>query len=162
MKNSMKNSVVVVGDATGNVIMVSKNNPEYGYIRVEQTRTLVDDNGWARKKSLSTLIPGTVSDLKGFDWSAGEFIEGKIVVRESLTPFNDKDPNRDIKVAGSTGIVCTLEDQPIYRKTFYSDDVKISDEYIKHDNKEEISIAFAAEKTSAVETPVETEEFGAL
>ena len=96
----MKNSVVVTGDAAGNVIMTSKNNPEYGFIRVEQSRMLVDDRGWARKKTVSALIPGKVEDLKGFDWSAGEIVEGKVTVTESLTPFNEQEPSRDLKIAG--------------------------------------------------------------
>ncbi len=137
----MKNQVVVTGDAAGNVIITSANNPEYGFIRVEQSRMLVDDRGWARKKTVSALIPGKVEDLQGFDWSAGEVVSGKVVVEESLTPFNTQDPDRDLKIAGDTGVICTFEGQPIYRKTRYSIDANSSDTFIKHDNVDEIRAA---------------------
>ncbi len=137
----MKNQVVVTGDAAGNVIITSANNPEYGFIRVEQSRMLVDDRGWARKKTVSALIPGKVEDLQGFEWSAGEMVSGKVVVEESLTPFNTQDPDRDLKIAGDTGVICTFEGQPIYRKTRYSIDANSSDTFIKHDNVDEIRAA---------------------
>jgi|694.fasta_scaffold09189_5 hypothetical protein len=137
----MKNQVVVTGDAAGNVIITSANNPEYGFIRVEQSRMLVDDRGWARKKTVSALIPGKVEDLQGFDWSAGEVVSGKVVVEESLTPFNTQDPDRDLKIAGDTGVICTFENKPIYRKTRYSIDANSSDTFIKHDNVDEIRAA---------------------
>lgn len=137
----MKNQVVVTGDAAGNVIVTSKNNPEYGFIRVEQSRMLVDDRGWARKKTVSALIPGKVEDLQGFDWSAGEVVEGKVVVIESLTPFNEQDPSRDLKIAGDTGVICTVDGNPIYRKTVYSQDANTADTFVKHDNVDEIRAA---------------------
>lgn len=137
----MKNQVVVTGDAAGNVIVTSKNNPEYGFIRVEQSRMLVDDRGWARKKTVSALIPGKVEDLQGFDWSAGEVVEGKVVVIESLTPFNEQDPSRDLKIAGDTGVICTVDGNPIYRKTVYSQDTNTADTFVKHDNVDEIRAA---------------------
>lgn len=137
----MKNQVVVTADAAGNVIIVSKNNPEYGFIRVEQSRMLVDDRGWARKKTVSALIPGKVEDLKGFDWSAGECVAGKVVVSESLTPFNEQEPSRDLKIAGDTGVICTVDGNPIYRKTVFSFDAGAPDTFIKHDNVEEIRAA---------------------
>lgn len=156
----MKNSVVVTGDAAGNVIMTSKNNPEYGFIRVEQSRMLVDDRGWARKKTVSALIPGKVEDLKGFDWSAGEIVEGKVTVTESLTPFNEQEPSRDLKIAGDTGVICTQDGNPIYRKTVFSFDKNASDTFIKHDNVDEIR---AAQKAVSEVQVVETEEgFGNL
>lgn len=137
----MKNQVVVAADPAGNVIIVSKNNPEYGFIRVEQSRMLVDDRGWARKKTVSALIPGKVEDLKGFDWSAGECVTGKVVVNESLTPFNAEQPDRDLKIAGDTGVICTVDGNPIYRKTVFSFDASTPDTFIKHDNVEEIRAA---------------------
>ena len=46
-------------------------------------------------------------------------LPGKIVVVESLTPFNPENPDRDLKIAGGTGVICRIDDQPIYRQTFY-------------------------------------------
>jgi hypothetical protein len=153
--NQMKNQVVVTGDAAGNVIVTSKNNPEYGFIRVEQSRMLVDDRGWARKKTVSSLIPGKVEDLKGFEWSAGEMVSGKVVVNESLKPFNEQEPDRDLKIAGETGVICTFEGQPIYRKTVFSFETNAADTFVKHDNVDEIR---AGQKAYASTLQVEGED----
>jgi hypothetical protein len=156
----MKNSVKVTADEAGNVIVKSKTNPEYGHIRVEQTRMLIDNSGFARKMKLSALIPGTVEDLAGFGWDAGEAVEGKIIVRQSLAPFNKKDPERDYKIAGETGIVCCVDGEPIYRKHFYTADSTATDYDtdesgeivnggLKHTNGLEIQAAYASSKESA-------------
>lgn len=150
------NKVKVTADQVGNVIVLSKTNPEYGYIRVEQVRMLIDDNGFARKKTISALIPGKIEDLKAFGWEAGQEVDGKVIFKESLNPFNEKESERDYKIAGATKVVCSVEGKPIYRKTFYSpnvsaEDVYIRDEYgnvVSHDNKEAIKAAYAAIKTS--------------
>ena len=160
----MKNSVKVTADEAGNVIVKSKSNPEYGHIRVEQTRMIIDNSGFARRMKLSSLIPGTVEDLAGFDWEAGEKVEGKIIVRQSLAPFNKKDPERDYKVAGETGIVCCVDGEPIYRKHFYTSDAtsvdydtdesgEIVKGGLKHTNGLEIQAAYAASKESAAIEP---------
>lgn len=138
-----KSKVVVTADKAGNVIVKSQNNPEFGHIRVEQTRMVVEENGFARMKKLSALIPGTIADLKGFGWSAGQEVPGKIVVKESTKPFNKKDPERDFKIAGKSGVVCSIEDQPIYRKHFYTLDENAVDTLVEHDNDEEIKAAYA-------------------
>ena len=95
----MNAKVRVTADEAGNVIVKSKNNPDWGHIRVEQTKMTIDDNGFARKRTLSALIPGEVEDLKAFGWSANEEIEGVVYVKEQLTPFSKNDPERDYKVA---------------------------------------------------------------
>ena len=84
----MKSKVKVTADDAGNVIIRSAKNPEYGHIRVEQVRMVIDDTGFARKKKLSALIPGTVEDLKCFGWSDGDETNGQIVIKDSLKPFN--------------------------------------------------------------------------
>lgn len=142
----MNSNVKVAGDESGSVIVISKNNPEYGTIRVVQDRIVFDETGFARKKSVSALIAGKVSDLKSFGWKANQELSGKIVIRESLTPFNPKDPDRDFKVAGKSNIVCCLDGEPIYRKTFYTENVSTQDEIIAHDNTDAIRAAFLEEQ----------------
>ena len=143
--------VIVCGNATGSVITQSKNNPEYGYIQVEQTRTIVDDNtGFATSKRITALIPGLIKDLQAFGWNPGDEVEGKIIFKESLTPFNKKEPERDLKVAGETGIICSIEGKPIYYKTFYRANSAAADEplkdkegnLLKHDNGDAIKAAY--------------------
>lgn len=139
----MDQKVIVCADKAGNVIAKSQNNPEFGHIRVEQVRMVIDEQGFARQKKLSALIPGKIVDLVGFGWSVGQEVKGKILVKESLTPFNPKDPERDYKIAGKSGIVCKVDDDPIYRKHFYTLNEALEDELVPHTNKEEIEAAYA-------------------
>jgi hypothetical protein len=146
-------------EATGAVVNVSTNNPEYGYIRVQQVRTMIDDNGFLRRKPVSALIPGTLAELQESGFFAGQQLDGKIIVEESLEPFNEKTPERDLKVAGETGIVCTLGGQPIYRRTKFSFDASSTDTLIKHDNVEELRAAYAVGKSKAIENARPSDDF---
>ena len=141
--------VIVTADAAGNVIVPSKNNPEWGHIRVTQLRMVVDDNGFARPKSMSALILGKVEDLKSFGYVKGQEIEGKITFEERLTPFNTEDPERDYKRAGKTGIVCCQDGAPIYRKNFYRQDAEAVDVCVEHTNGDDIKAAYALLKEAA-------------
>jgi hypothetical protein len=147
----MNSKVFVMSDETGSVINVSGNDQDYGYVRVQQTRTLVDDNGFIRRKSISALMPGLLEDLKEMNLYAGQAIDGKIVVEESLTPFNKKNPERDLKVAGQTGVVCTLGGLPIYRRTKFTFNESAPDTTIEHDNIAELRAAYALEQAKANE-----------
>lgn len=139
----MDSKVKVTADELGNVVVVSKNNPEWAHIRVEQSRIVIDDAGFARKKNISALIHGTTDDLKSFGWTKGQELTGKIVFKESLEPFNLSQPERDYKIAGKTGIVCCLDGQPIYRKTFYTLNSKAEDISVAHNNTEDIRAAYS-------------------
>lgn len=130
--------VVVTADADGNVIGVSKNNPEYGYVRVEQTVNQINDRGWLRVTKRSALIKGLVKDLIEAGLTSGKEIPGKIVVVESFQPFNTENPDRDLKIAGQTGVICRVDDEPIYRQTFYTSNLSAQDEFIMHNNTHEI------------------------
>lgn len=134
----MTKKVIVTADDQGNIIGVSQNNPEYGYIRVEQTVNQISYDGWLRLSTRSSLIKGLVSDLIEAGFSQGQELPGKIVVKESLTPFNSVTPDRDLKIAGETGVICRLDDQPIYRQSFYTENPNEYDDLIMHTNREEI------------------------
>ena len=139
--------VLVTANKEGHVIVKSKNNPEYGHIRVEQQRMVIDDStGFAKLKPISALVPGTIKDLKGFGWKDGDEVNGKIRIVEQFDPFNKKDEDRDLKVAGKTGIVCSQDGQPIYRKHFFTFNIDLADKLEEHTNQEEISEAHAALK----------------
>ena len=138
--------VVVTADKKGNVIIVSENNPEYGVVRVEQTATEINEHGWLRQAKRSTFIKGKVEDLVEMDFEDGQELPGKIVVKESLVPFNENEPDRDLKIAGDTGIICRLDDQPIYRQTFYTTNKDAEDKFIMHNNSQEIKDVMKAQK----------------
>jgi hypothetical protein len=83
-------------------------------------------------------------------------LDGKIVVEESLEPFNKKNPERDLKVAGETGIVCTIGGLPIYRRTKFTFNANATDTAtIQHDNVEELRAAYAAQNAKNAIQPNE-------
>jgi hypothetical protein len=138
----MSNSkVTVVADDNGNVIRQSK-NPEIGYVRVTQDAVSYSANGWVQRKTRSALILGNIDDLKELKFKKGQTLDGKIVVKESTEPFNSEDPDRDLKIAGSTGIICcTADGEPIYRTTFYDATGLQVDIMIPHANGDAIRTA---------------------
>lgn len=156
----MNSKVKVVADATtGAVVNVSDNNPIYGYIRLEQTRVMIDDNGFVKPKTISTLLQGEVETLQSLNYFAGQELPGTIAIKESLEPFNKKNPERDLKIAGDTGIVCTLGGSPIFRKTVYSTVSATEDVLVKHDNVDELRAAYA-NKSNAIKANTNFDELG--
>lgn len=142
----MDGKVVVKADEQGNIIGVSANNPEYGYVKLQQLTMQINDEGWLRQSLRTALIKGKVEDLVASNFKAEQVLPGKIIVRESLTPFNPENPDKNLKIAGSTGIVCRVDDQPIYRQTFYTQNENAIDEFIMHDNTSEIKEVMNAQK----------------
>jgi hypothetical protein len=135
--NSMAN-VIVTTDSNGNFIGVSKNNPEYGYVRVEQSVVTINDKGWLRLSKRSALIKGKVEDLKNSGIQANSVLPGKIIIKESHEPFNVENPDRDLKIAGVSGVICRVGDMPIYRQSFYTENLTEGDVLIMHSNTDEI------------------------
>lgn len=139
--------VNVVADKNGNIICISENNPEYGWIFVEQLTTQID-NGWLRNVRRKARIMGKVTDLQENGYTEGKELPGKIIVKESFTPFNQNDPDKDLKIAGSTGIICRVDDQAIYRQTVYTTNENLQDELIHHTNTDEIREVTEAQKNA--------------
>lgn len=137
--------VTVTADKNKNVINVSA-NPEYGYIRLEQKTIQIDEKGWLKSVKRSTILHGKMEDLLEAGYREGTELPGKIIVVESLSPLNDKDPDRDLKIAGSTNVICRIDDQPIYRQTYYSNNPEAYDILISHNNSEEIKEVMAAQR----------------
>lgn len=143
MKTNSSN-VRIAPDDQGNAIRVSKNNPEFGHMRLTQEKTSFGTNGWVNRKVLSTLVHGTVEDLQSLGYEGGQELPGILNVQEQLSPFNENDPDRDLKIAGDTGIVCkgvdtnTGEELPIYRKVFYDPSGQSTDSIVRHVNGDEI------------------------
>jgi len=156
-------TVTVVADDNGMVIRQSKNNPEYGVILLEQTSISIQQNpsnpkslNWIKKNKLTTLLKGTVEELKELNYKAGQKIEGKIVVKESVTPFSEENPDQHLKIAGKTGVVCCLYGQPIYRITYYTSDMEDQNELINHDNVDAIRSANSSQVNNIINTFVDS------
>lgn len=142
--------IVLADDATNSVINISE-KPEWGYLRVQQMKFVTDEKtGFLRARNVTALVPGLVEELQAANFYAGQQLDGKIVIEESLTPFNKKNPERDLKVAGKTGIVCRVEGQPIYRRTRFSFNANAQDVFVQHDNVDELRNAYEVEKASAI------------
>ena len=141
---STSSKVRIAPDEQNNAIRVSTSNPEFGYIRLVQEKVSFNTQGWVNKKVLSTLVHGTVEDLQSLGYKANQELMGSIIVREQTEPFSSNNPERDLKVAGETGIVCkainyeTGEEASIYRKSFYDPSGQQQDSLIAHTNSDEI------------------------
>jgi hypothetical protein len=147
----MNSTVKIVADATtGAVVRVSETNPDFASVRLEQTRMVIGNNNFIERKTVSALLQGTTTDLSLMGFYAGQELPGTIVIEESLTPFNKKTPERDLKIAGETGIICTVNGQPIYRRAVYSTASNAQDTLIKHDNVEQLRSAYAQANSAGI------------
>lgn len=142
----MSYQVNVSSNEDGGVITLSKNNPEFGFIRVTQRRLVINKKGWVNMKELSALVQADIETLKSLEWVANQKLVGNIVIKESLEPFNNEYADKDLKVAGDTGIVCCLDGQPIYRKCFYDPTGNDPDSLVQHNNSVEIKSASLVNK----------------
>ena len=97
--------------------------------------------------------------MQNFDFKANQELDGRIIVEESLQPFDPAKAEREMKMAGSTGIYCRVDDQPIYRRTRYSTSSLDQDTLIHHTNTDEIREALALVKDLIDTTKSETVTF---
>lgn len=141
MLNNQK--VTVTADELGNVINQSLNS-DIGYVRIEQQIKTIGLNNWVKNEKRSALIFGKIEDLQAFGFKQNQELDGKIIVEESLQPFNPNTAEREMKMAGNTGICCRVDDQPIYRRTRFTANMDDQDTLIQHTNVDEIREAIAA------------------
>ena len=135
------NLVTVRKSEDGLTVRTSK-NPLYGFVVMEQKGAFaVSATGWVDIKTPTCLIQGTMENLKAMEETLNKGLVGKIVHKESLEPFNLKNPMNDIKYAGKTKIACSVKGKPIYRVSTFSADINAVDELIAHDNGKQISEA---------------------
>jgi hypothetical protein len=159
----MQNLVNIQADDMGNVVRQSDPNSEYGFVRLTQSKAMISPTGWFSPKNLSALILGKTEELQGV-FKADQKLSGNIIVKEQFEPFNKNDPDRDYKYAGDTGIICCVDGQPIYRKTFFVADLTATDVLIVHNNGDAIreangypTMTDATKVTSASEFGINTE-----
>jgi hypothetical protein len=147
---------VIVTAKDGLVVHPSQNNPVWGYIRVIQEKTVFEDS-FGKIVTESALVLGKLKDLHSFGWTEGQELDGQVVTKESHDPFSKSYPDKNLKIAGKTGVVCTKEGLPIYRKNFYTLDMTDRDAFIKNDNILEIK-AKQAELNESSETAITANE----
>jgi len=126
----MKNSVrVTKHPETGAVVTPSKNKPEYGTIRVEETG-LRFNGGFANATRRSAFIRGKVADLSSL--AAGQELPGKILAKESFEPwFKGQSP----KINPSTSQAHLVDGRKVYLQYEYTEDMSMQDSLIKASGK---------------------------
>lgn len=151
------NTVKVVADANGAIIMQSKNNPEYGSIRVEQNA--VKFGRWVNLERRVAFIQGTMEALqtavKELNLKADSTIEGRIIVKEQFTPFYE---GQSPKTFGDSGFPCLLDGAEIYRQTYFTTDSHDVDEFITHNNTEDYRNHMASTESNNKMIAAEVEE----
>lgn len=140
----MTTKVKVQADELGNVITPTA-NPEIGYIRLEQKCNIINGN-WVKNQKKTCLIFGKFDELKEFNFKKDQELDGQIIIEESFIPFNEKNAEREMKMAGNTGVPCLLDGQPIYRRQRYTTNMNEQDILIQHNNTAEIREAIEANK----------------
>lgn len=165
MLMAQQSKVDIVKDELGNVIRISKNNPDYGHVRLTEDAVTYTATGWVKKTVKSTLLHGLVEDLKSVNIQKKKTLPGTICIKEQFEPFSENNPDYDLKQAGKTGIICigtntdTGEvDSPIYRKSFYDPTGTMEDILIPHTNGQAIREANSSEvmnrlQDNVTETP---------
>jgi hypothetical protein len=140
----MTTKVKVQADELGNVITPTA-NPEIGYIKLEQKSNIINGN-WVKNQKKTCLIFGKFEELAEFNFTKDEELDGQIIIEESFIPFNENNAEREMKMAGSTGIPCLLDGQPIYRRQRYTTNMNEQDLLIQHNNTAQIKEAIEANK----------------
>lgn len=133
--------VTTASNSTTEIMGISSNNPDFGYIRVEENGGLsFGAGGWLNSRTKTALIKGKVKDLQAFiqknNVTVGYEIPGQIVIMEQAgTPFYE---GQQPKRAGQDGEVLYKvvngEKLPIYRQTEFTMDMTKSDSLVQHDN----------------------------
>lgn len=149
----MSNNVTVIANPkTGKVFNqnanLGKDGKAYGWFMVESK--VLDMTGAIvslKRRTAIKAISKEAYDAAASMLQVGSQLPGKIVVRESLTPFYE---GQTPKTAGEGGTVCTKGGQPIYRQTEYSDLLEECDTLIAHDNVIEGSSVAASKQDLAV------------
>jgi len=130
--------IQIIADDNGNKIRVSANNPEFAHVRLVQEKIWIAPTGWVRKRNMSTLLHGKLEDLKDLGIGKMKYLPGQIVIKEQCEPFDKGNPDRDIKYAGDTGVVCCRDGEIIYRRTLYDASCTDTDVLVAHTNGDAI------------------------
>ncbi len=133
--------VKITANKEGKVVVLksepSKNGKTYGYFRVEQPRFSAE-GGFAKISRISALVTMSKEELDLLNPSAGQELEGKIIVLESF----EKKPGFSEKKAGAEGNVLKSGGQTIYRGTAFTTKMDAKDVLIQHDT---VAVAVTSE-----------------
>lgn len=146
----MKNSVKVIANKnTGETVTMRTitdkdgESREVGVVMV-QSKTLSGLSALGRVSTRTAFITLEEEALEflGNDLQDGaEFpIDGKICIEETLTPYIRKDGSKqESKINPTTKEVITYNGSPVYRNSFFTEDVNHADVFLKESAKVEAS-----------------------
>jgi hypothetical protein len=147
--------IEIIPSENGQVVNVNVNKPEYGYVRVKQSVSKINANGWLSSETRYLLINGRLEELQNSGFTVDTKLPGKLVREESLEPFTEYSTP---KVAGDSGVICSYQGQPIYSRVAYDPTGTKDDVLIAHDNKDEIVNALMNKNNNIVSAPISVEE----
>lgn len=139
----MKNQVTIVANSkTGNVVaMKSITDSKTGEIRevgsvMVQSKSL---SGLSRLGRVSTRTAFLTLEQDALDFLEDSLVDGailpiagKIVIEETLKPYIRKDGTKqDPKINPTTKAIITYQGKPVYRNTYFTDDVSTPDVFLK-------------------------------
>jgi len=134
--STSKVKVTTCRNESTDLIGISPNNSDYGFIRIESADIAqIGAGGWINTNRRTTLIKGKLADLtswvKANGIKVGSELPGKIIIKEQTLPFYE---GQEPKRAGKDGEVLHTDGEPIYRQTEFTLDMNALDVVIKHDN----------------------------
>lgn len=134
--STSKVKVTTCRNESNDLIGISPNNSDYGFIRIESADAAnIGPGGWVNTNRRTTLIKGKLTDLtqwvKNNGIKIGTELNGKIVITEQTIPFYE---GQEPKRAGADGEILHKDGEPIYRQTEFTMDMNATDILIKHDN----------------------------
>ena len=144
------NAVKIIANEDGQIVNVNSNSPEYGYVRIGQTISKFNPDGWISTEERYFLLKGKLEALQNSGLDSNSVLPGKLIRQESLEPFDDYSQP---KVAGSSGVVCKVNGQPIYSRVVWDQTGTAHDVLIAHDNKEEIIASLANNNVKPIVNP---------
>ena len=127
--NNQKRPQVVAHPETGEVVTPNPKKPQFGSVRIDQEVVSVE-GGFLNRQNRVAFLGGRVEDLQSMGYKEGQKLPGKIIIKESLTPFYaDQTP----KINPETDEVLTQNGNPIYRDLKYTENINASDSLLEHD-----------------------------
>ena len=170
-KTDKKRGMFILPSEAGAVITAFKDNPLEGFTLIVQRKPKLVQlfSGTTLRMSTRTcLFKGEIASLEYAieEWSDAGKIPGQIICTDFLeadlpsslydetTGMLKEYAEKLCKVAGDTGVECTLDGERIFRMRSYTDDMSCTDAIIAHDNGNEIRTVQASMKAANKNIPV--------
>lgn len=138
--NPSHNKVIVVPTENGKHICTAPNSKHF--ILLKQTVNDINIDGDPYEHEVFTRIFGDLDYLNSLNWKPNQELPGQLIILESLSPINEEDSDFELKIADSSGVICKIKNQSIFRNILYTLDFSKTHHFLEHDNHEEIFNAF--------------------